>query len=231
MTDNDPTPVQLNLTKTMDPTPDYILLGEQLKTVDERFGFASEQHKARRWEYAMCLRALQAWRFAQESRGGKKVIAADVGGAGSPLPRMLLDHFVKVRVIDPKATDKPSTVEAYALTNPSPIHDFVTCISVIEHVKDEHVNNFLNALAFITTPGGLLFMTMDCWGKDPDEKDIAMFHWMRARIYNVKTWQGLAKEMVGRGFRIFGAPDWSYHGNHVENAYSFASLCLQKDVK
>ena len=221
-------PVQLNLTKCMDLTPDYILLGDQLKTVDEHFQVASPQHEARRWEYSMCLRAYQAWKATRPDVG--KVVVADIGGAGSPLPRMLMAKGLGARVVDPKSkgNERPSTVEAYENSTPRPQHDVVTCISVVEHVKDEHLENFLDALAGITAPGGLLFLTMDCWGRDPDEKDTAMFHWMRARIYTVKTWQGLAREMVDRGFKLFGAPDWSYHGNHVENAYSFASLCLQK---
>ena len=220
--------VQLNLTKTVDPA-DYILLGEQLKVVDEHFGKDSTQHEARRWEYAMALRALREWSHSQRSHGAK-VVAADIGGAGSPLWRMLADRGVKVKIIDPKLKrekrEEPSTVEAYGLLGVT--HDVVVCISVVEHVKDEHLVNFLDALAKITAPGGLLFMTMDCWGRDADERDIAMFHWMRERIYTEKSWQGLAKEMVKRGFKLFGMPDWSYHGDQVDSAYSFCSLSMQK---
>lgn len=232
MTTKGKTPQELNLTKTMDPA-DYVLLGEQLKTVDERFKFASEQHPARRWEYGMCLRAILAWSVAHGPRGLSTV--ADVGGAGSPLFRMLMDQDLAVRVVDPKHPNDekghgPSTVEAYALEHGRQ-HPIVTCISVIEHIADEHIENFLNALALITAPGGLLFMTMDYWGKDSDEKDTAKFHETRVRIYNHKTWQQLAHEMSHRGFKLFGMPDWSYHGDHAEDSHSHATLSFQKETK
>lgn len=240
MSDPTLTPVQLNLTKTLDDPADYVLLGEQLKVVDEHFDKDSTQHKARRWEYAMCLRTYLEWRHAHPALGrlteaaGGRLVAADVGGAGSPLWRMLTDVGLKVNVIDPKLpkADKPTTVESFAhrlgSDHVSQAFDVVTCISVIEHVEDRHFSNFLDALAAVTAPGGLLFLTMDCWGKDPSERDTAMFHWMRERIYTQKSWQDLSKGMVKRGFHLFGMPDWEYHGNHVENAYSFCSLCLQK---
>lgn len=227
----DPTPIQLNLSKTLDPK-DYILLGEQLKIVDEHFDKESPQHEARRWEYAMCLRAIREWLPTTPlPRGESDLFVADVGGAGSPLSQMLESQGFQVKIIDPRYPKGPSTVEAQAAQTPSPRYDVITCISVIEHVRDEHVKDFLTALSTITAPGGLLFLTMDCWGQGSEEKDKAMFHWMRERIYTQKSWQALGRAMVGRGFVFFGLPDWDYHGDHVMDAYSFCSLAMTLQKK
>lgn len=208
----------LALTKTLDPA-DYALLGPELELVGGALpsGQASEH---RRWEYAMALRALTVW---SETHHGVLHNVTDVGGAGSPFPGLL--HQVTgepVTVVDPTMN---MTLEEYVHSGPR-LADVVTCLSVIEHVEDLHA--FLFHLSCLVAPGGLLFLTMDCW--DKGGPDTAHFSWMRKRIFSLYEWRnmGAPDGSTFMDFERLGDSDHTYHGAQLYGSYSFASLALVK---
>ena len=201
------------LTKTLH-AEDYLILEPELRVVDTHFEAASPQHPQRRWEYAMALRAVSVW-------GGDGRRTMDVGGAGSPLYLMLEERDFHTVIVDPKVSHALQAAAEAKLTA-----DFVTCISTIEHVEDFFP--FLDGLAQVTKPGGVLFLTVDIWDPPVEStRDTAHFHWMRERIFTPKTWRMTAEQLKTKGFRFLGEQDWEYHGNQVYN-YSFASIALIK---
>lgn len=215
----------LPLTKTFHPD-DLVDLAPELVLVDQHFTAAREQHPARRFEYGMALRALSTWHATRES--GALPQAVDVGGAGSPFWHMVLDQdppiVAECLVMDP---DQPSgfTLAQY-LHRPRHAQMFqvVFCLSVLEHVED--LDQFLYHLSCLVAPGGLLFLTMDCW--DQEGPDTAHFHWMRKRIFDPSTWQGVALSFTLGKFDLLGTSDWTYCGHQIYGSYSFASLALVK---
>lgn len=210
------------------------------------------QHAIRRWEYAMALSALTGWQLAKvlpaivAANEARKVDGlcrtvscapsqiCDVGGAGSNFWQVLTEvTSEEILLIDPKApvSGKPAgrcrlyagSVEEYAANYPHGQFDILTCISVIEHVKE--VRPFLRACHMLLKPGGLLFLTTDFW--DADGPDTAHFHWMRERIYTADSIRALLISSHPLGFVSVGATDWHYHGPMVYD-YSVASLALVK---
>jgi SAM-dependent methyltransferase len=201
------------LTKTLNPEKDYTTLAEECALVDA-VGVEG-QHTHRRFEYALALHALAAHRPADAAYH-----VLDVGGAGSPFSQ-IVDQlpWVACEVIDPKVN---ADIEGWPTATPV---DAVISISTIEHVR--HPTPFLRAIHRALKPGGLLFLTMDCW--NCEGPDTAHFHWMRERIYNKASWQDLAKHAtLHLGFKRFGTADYTYHGNFVWD-YSFCSLALVKE--
>lgn len=197
----------------------YEMLKPELGFVDAHFFEADPQHEQRRWEYAMAIRAFRMADCDPDE------LVLDVGGAGSPLHPMLA-HAVGAKglwVVDPKVNtpledfaDGPSFQEAGA----------VFCISTIEHVPEPTLPLFLDALAKVTAPGGLLFLTSDVW--DQQGEDRAHFHWMRERIYTMETWEDLLAQFVLRGCELLGPADWTYYGDQLFGSYSFCSMALVK---
>jgi hypothetical protein len=218
----------LALSKVLNPT-DFDQLTEELRIVDQHFASAREQHPMRRWEYAMALRAVRYW--MDHGNYAHSAGVADIGGAGSPFSEMLDQTTAcSVRVIDPIVN---MSLAQYLQQAPH-LACIVTCLSVLEHVED--LDQFLYHLNCLVAPGGLLFLTMDCW--DQNGPDTAHFHWMRKRIFSLDDWRDLAHarhrfEDVGPqhpldDFSLLGeAEDWTYHGNQVYD-YTFASLALVK---
>lgn len=217
----------LPLSKTLD-LADYEELTEELQVVDRHFTSASEQHPARRWEYAMALRALKVWKDGKDYRLPASI--ADVGGGGSPFASMVP---VWPLIIDPEV----SFTLAHYVTTPwhsegethPRLYQAVFCLSVLEHVDDP--NQFLYHLSCLVAPGGLLFLTMDCCDcprHGIGRADTHHFHWMRKRIFSIREWQSLLYEFrLNPPLSLLGDVDWSYHGDHVYD-YSFASLALVK---
>jgi SAM-dependent methyltransferase len=209
------------LSKMLDPERDYPELAPELLLVDA-VGIG-EQHPHRRFEYALALRAIAEHRKGY-AKPPEDYRILDVGGGGSTFAeicRMQLQH--PCSSVDPSGGDIPFPIETMEFASAA---DAITSLSVIEHVPDPLP--FLQACHRALAPGGLFFLTMDCW--DGAGPDTAMFHWMRERIYNPGSWQQLWSSCQERGFRSFGATDWTYHGNQLFNAYTFASLALTKEA-
>lgn len=212
----------LPLSKTLDPA-DFAALAEELKVVDQHFTKAMPQHAARRWEYAMAIRALDTW---LETRRGKGTAgySVDVGGGGSPFRYMVSDSMI---VVDPAEADGQH-LEAYLETAPR-LSQTVFCLSVLEHVVD--LPRFLYHLACLVAPGGLLFLTVD-YCDDLEATDWPIdryhFHWMRQRIFSPRT---LARWVLGslaaRDFEILGTASYLDYQPTVYD-YSFASLALRR---
>lgn len=184
------------------------------------------QHPMRKWEYGMAMKASCQWLDAaryilpwgtslSDWPGGSWL---DVGGAGSPFSNWVteLTPFT-CEVLDPK-TSVP--IESYA----GPAAYVITAISTIEHTTDDLA--FLRACIKNLRPGGLLFLTTDCW--DGQEKDTAHFHWMRERIYTERSFQALVASAERVGLRQFGGADYHYHGAQVYD-YTFGCATFVRE--
>lgn len=216
--------MQLPLTKTLE-LKDYGYLVPELSLVDS---IGTEgQHEHRRWEYSMALRALGQWRVEDPVRGAAKSGSIDAGGGGSNMNAMLSRAWdgAPSMIVDPGVNQTVEQVAASGLLTSY----VVTCISVIEHVKDEF--GFLQSLDKLVRPGGMLFLTMDCGDGSDGDQDKAHFHWMRERIYTPHTWMELGRRFTEQwGYRFLGDWDFSYNGHQLFSSYSFASLALVKKV-
>ncbi|KKK73931.1 hypothetical protein LCGC14_2888870 [marine sediment metagenome] len=196
------------LTKTWDPA-DLIELREVYAFVVPFI--ANTTHVTRVWEYTM---ALEAYRRTLKWPLQDKAIL-DVGGAGSKFGD-ILDHYgASSFLVDPHVN---TTIEDYTGT-PA---DMIFAISVLEHV--EQVTPFLDACWRNLKPGGLIFLTLDIW--DCEGPDVAHFHWMRKRIFNVETWKRVLSHLQHRGAKRYGTADWAYHGHQLYASYSTASLAV-----
>lgn len=215
----------LPLSKTLDPT-DFDDLAVELTIVEQHFRADQPQHPMRRWEYALALRAISTWREGKDYRYPRSIV--DVGGAGSPLWRMLAP-IASTRMLDPLVNH---TLEYYLthVTSDPELHDVVTCISVLEHVED--LDRFCYHLRCLTAPGGLLFLTVDyCNAPRYPVADTYDLHWMRTQIFNAYSLARLTADFLRNDFKLLGAVDYTWHGNHIgppESAYTFASLALVK---
>jgi hypothetical protein len=219
--------MSLPLSKAHNPA-DLDLLTDELQIVDRWFTSASPQHPMRRWEYAMALRAQQTWYDTTTKRPQGPVI--DVGGAGSPLWRMVNPEVCSV--VDP--TEGNDLAEHLRLG--AGLASEVYCISVIEHV--DNLDQFLYHLSCLVAPGGLLFLTTDyCAGfYDPGKggvPDVYHYHWLRKRIFNVFAMNQVAHQM--RDFTYlnpmaqpWGGFDGTWHGPIESWGYCPASLALVK---
>lgn len=220
--------MSLPLSKCLDPA-DYDQLQPELAIVDQHFTAAREQHPARRWEYALALRAYDQWYTTPRAASGP---IYDVGGAGSPFFRMLDPG--RVTVIDP---DEPDGCDlASFVRGGAPLAHAVFCLSVLEHVED--LDQFLYHLGCLVAPGGLLFLTMDCREDDPTTAglwptpcpvDDRHFSHMRRRIFTPRVVEGFGPfHLFNLGFGYFGGVDLTYRVHQLYGSYSFASLVLQK---
>lgn len=217
--------MSLALTKTLQMA-DLDQLVEEVAVVDA-VGLSGQTHEARRWEYAMALRAYACWFSAAKP---SSIGWTDVGGAGSPFHKMvmqateqhedrILGHRIakSSRILDPAINEDLASYISSAC-----LQSVVFCLSVLEHVED--LDQFLYHLSCLVAPGGLLFLTMDCWNKEGP--DTAHFHWMRKHIFNVDDWIELRR--AARDFSLLGNADWAYHGDTLYGSYSIASLALVK---
>ncbi|MDE2106841.1 MAG: methyltransferase domain-containing protein, partial [Patescibacteria group bacterium] len=110
------------------------------------------QHPMRQWEYALALYAVgQWWPLGIPA----DIRLLDVGGGGSHFHKLIGAYVLDP--VDPTATFQ-MTLGTYVRTVRTPA-DVVCCLSVLEHVDD--LQGFLEDLAEIVAPGGLLVLTMD----------------------------------------------------------------------
>jgi hypothetical protein len=211
--------MDLPLTKTMD-SGDYSSLLPQLVVVEEHFHKASAQADQRKWEYGMALLGLSQWL----ALGRKSDFwGLDVGGAGSPFHFMVEPLGFNMAIVDPKVN-----WTLHEAVGGGDTYSFVSCISVLEHIPLPELPQFIEDLAQVTAPGGLLFLTMDCWDQPPSAPDTAHFSNMRTHIYTLTSWKVLAQTFWDFGFDLFEEQDWEYHGHQLYGSYSFASLALVK---
>lgn len=204
----------LPLSKFMHPA-DLDLLQPELKTVNRHFNADRPQHGARRWEYAMALRALEVGGL---ERGSPYSLLADVGGAGSPL-RYMTPRYPWV--IDP---DRPDGMTLRAAVRSGGRTQAALCISVLEHV--ENLEESLADLDVLVLPGGMLFLTVDVQEQEgPDKRH---FHWMRKRIFSPESWKKLLYFFLERDWKCLGWADDRWRGAHVYD-YNFASLAVRKE--
>jgi len=222
------------LSKIMDPE-DQMILEDEMQRLLECDAMAG-QHPARWWEYAMAHRAIREWgntglpEYPPFTRD--PLILCDVGGSGSRFAQSLVGLTSEdITVIDPnlpvvdvgRCRHVRRSVEEYAAVAQHSQFDCLTAISVIEHL--DAVRPFIRACHMLLKPGGLLFLTTDCW--NCTGPDTAHFHWMRKRIYDPEKLRSLGIGLREIGYSTFGRSDWQYHGDQVYD-YSFASLAMVK---
>lgn len=187
------------------------------------------QHPIRLWEYTMAHYAIREWMSATMGFDGGPPEILDVGGAGSQFWKLLQTLTTSpVGLVDPNLPESDAqhfkgTLETAAATLTHGWTDVITCISVIEHL--EMVKPLIRAAHMLLKPGGLFFLTTDCWNSEGP--DTAHYHWMRKRIYNPGEMRKLAQTAREVGFQSFGKSDWSYNGHTVFD-YSMASLAMVK---
>lgn len=236
-------PPPLPLNKPCDLNGDAEALGPYTTRIDATPGALEGQHPIRRWEYAMVLYAIDCWLLKRAESPATATDAlspppriADIGGAGSNFSQLLLPLVGEgpILLLDPAAPDRAwrdgeplqywrETVEQFASHASHDQFDVLTCISVIEHVKD--LRPFFRACRMLLKPGGLLILTTDYW--DAEGEDVAHFHWMRERIYNAERMGKLRQSLGELGLKLFGGSDWGYPGPMVYD-YSVASLAVVK---
>lgn len=216
----------------LSPTPDFA--DEITVVVDQAFHRDRPQHEARRWEYALALTAIGAWKTAAGLAPHTSTPVADVGGAGSPFWRMAGEW---VHVIDPDGEGvQGRTLAAYlAVGHDARLFPVVTCLSVIEHVPPADLPAFLYHLACLTQPGGLLVLTCDtcgCGGPTFHEPtaDPHHFHWMRHQIITRPLLFAIAQQLAVHGFEYFGGIDYPIARARTPQVhdYTFASIVMQK---
>jgi len=213
MSDYPPQPPLLS--RTLDLT-DYDHFKEELRVVDAHG--IDGQHPHRRWEYALALHAIHRWSCAKERRVSAPVY--DVGGAGSNFIHMLGEWTdCDAYIIDPLVSE---ALEMFVRAGRQ-LADVVTCISVVEHIKD--LDRFLYYLSQLVAPGGLVVLTMDFWNRCGP--DLADNHDLRERIFCPKTYAQLRMQLTTLQLVTFGGLDPSWHGAHVHD-YTFASLVVEK---
>jgi SAM-dependent methyltransferase len=242
----------LPLTKVMHLPDDVERFGRWTRNLlDQTPNLLDGQHPARFWEYGMALQAIAQWQLAhtlsraQEIPGQEwlppPVVSPllqilDAGGASSNF-WVALSAVGAVTRVDPLPAQGGLTysmdLAAYAQERHLPF-DVVTAISVIEHIPDVQerpgaqtpLTQFLAAAHTLLRPGGLFVLTTDYW--DAEGPDVAHFHWMRERIYNPVSFQGLIDRVRKLGFRLFGESDPTWYGPQVYE-YAMASLVLVKE--
>lgn len=194
------------------------------------------QHEHRKWEYAIAERAILD--NTDPHGPGAPVIILDVGGAGSTLGAALAMLGYHVHEID--QDDHGDAVDAQraaleaklkfdnnltfsrtdfaSLPLEPNMADIVTCISVIEHVKDDR--SFVRKLGAHVKPGGLLILTTDF---HPSGAPQTPWH---ERAYNKEGMLDLYRELSG--FEMLNN-QFSYDAyEQVVHGWSFASLIMRK---
>lgn len=99
-------------------------------------------------------------------------------------------------------------------------YDYIACVSTIEHIKD---GLFLDQIAGMLAPRGILFLTSDAGESEPDKYH---FHWMRERIYTPGSWRRLETYLcMKHKLAPVGGRDLMWRGAHVYD-YNFVSMTL-----
>lgn len=211
------------LSKALDPS-DYVELGHYAQHVQNLWGLPSRaEHPHRQWEYAVTYKALQ-------ENGVNTVL--DIGGGGSLLAPILTWVGMDVLQVDPADNEWLLSQQRAVLGKElayNQIHfedwatrkrfDAVTCISVLEHVLDDHAM-FLKLLEYAKK---IVVITVDF---SPTGKSVIQGH---IRTYNEEMMEAFIQ--IARGSDLAplgGAYDYSRPGDYVYG-YNFASLVLKKD--
>lgn len=211
--------MSLALTKLWDPEDLTHDLADEVEIVQRLFQTETAQADLRLWEYSMALRAVN-----QHHRSNDPQLIYDVGGAGSPFPKTLQSLNWEVEVIDPAIDHRPL---GQRIQQHPRLADAVLCLSVLEHIPQEELDQFLYHLSCLVAPGGLLFLTMDYW--EGEGEDLAHFHWMRRRIFNRTTWKMLWTHFLSREFTLYLPIEYPVTFHPFSNwGYSVASLALEK---
>lgn len=233
------------LSRVMRPG-DMDLLKEESAWVDRIVevmgGWDPVQHPARRWEYALALKAFEG--FLQEP--GWQV--ADFGcgiGLMSPLllflgqnvsmyePWVYGDESEKLHAQMRKVNEtrrKPLGYELFRrplceLLPEDRKFDAAFCISTLEHIG-EYQRAFRDMCAAVQGHGGLVFLTTD-FGKD--ENDHYKNANLRAgKMFNTDTYFELAQIGREEGFDLVGGlAEWGWSDDcELVNDHGFASLAM-----
>lgn len=238
----------MKFTKTLEPS-DYENIQLEVQELKEAHQHFIERdiridlgHPHRFWEYGMAIKAFVKW---AEIPGNSisKVSIVDVGaglGLLGPTLAWCTGEF--------NVTEVEPNVECYShrtvLNNwlhqegkpqirltkeikETDKFDIVFCISVIEHVPDDH--NFLRCLAELVKENGLLFMTTDIV---PKMLGNYMYDNLREHNFTVADLYSKTHYLGSKGFEFLDKndnPNFDYNGDQVFN-YTFGAIAMVKTI-
>lgn len=182
-----------------------------------------EEHPHRHWEYALTLKALVE---------SNTHTVLDVGGGASRLAPIFMRYGLDVLQVDPADNGWLLAKQEVDLGQPIPyvkqdfmawddgsLYDAVTCISVLEHVPDDHA--FFRKLCKHVGPYGILVITVDF---SPDGKQKSGGH---LRTYNEETLLDLVYDTGNEWLELEASYDYTWDQPHVFD-YTFASAVLSR---
>jgi hypothetical protein len=194
-------------------------------------------HDMRLWEYASALDAFERWHATADMAKTHELI--DIGSGRSAFGSVFKTLYPNVRVTESDLISEkiwalknpPSGVEyrMYSLTLDAPEAgymgpaDFVTCLSVLEHIKEPEIPKAVNNLVSLIHPGGSLFLTCDYgpegrkWVNDSE----------RDTKFTPANIDWIADLLRDAGM-VVGPYDTEYLGDHLYNSYSFFRLQAEK---
>lgn len=204
---------------------DFLAHPEPLRdVVGQCFDLARPQHQARKVEYVSALAAMQDHLVDRLA-----LTAVDVGGDGSPFATMVQRQFhLKPVVVDP-GMHSGQTLHQYLEGAPRLAH-LLTCLSVLEHIPPVDLPQFLDDLATLLAPGGLLYLTADCaLGVVGRPEDRYHFHWMRQQMFSVDTWlSDVITPLTRAGLRLTQPSTYQEPVVPWVYDYGFISLAMTK---
>ena len=106
-------------------------------------------------------------------------------------------------------------------------YDATLCISVIEHLAQEHFITGLAELFRVTKPGGYVMLTSDYFAGREDWEQ-SPFKSIQHNVFTPHNTEALLTHLETMGdAEVVGGKDLTFRGDFVNN-YSFVNLCLRK---
>lgn len=197
--------------KTLNPD-DYEYLKPEVEFIESvlpTLGWYDMQHRHRMWEYANALKFLGMFPEVHS--------VLDAGSGNSPFPAILKAKGYLVECLE--GMREPEHIKKWGIKwhmldgvnyvpFPEKSYDFVTAISVIEHIENAEVAKDVLA-AWVRTAKVGFFMTFD---SSSDGSRRVPHHY---RSYTMGQMEAIVKQMDT--CQIVGDIDYTYYGDFVNN--------------
>jgi SAM-dependent methyltransferase len=103
----------------------------------------------------------------------------------------------------------------------------VFSISVLEHLEPAEELLAWDKFNDCLLPGGLLFVTFDCM-EEAKPMGSYPFDDCRKTRFTPEVMQYRVNLMRSKGYEPLGEPDYEFHGNQIENSYTFGCIGMRK---